>query len=360
MAEPSPSGRMADPTEMMISRVVGSLIFLASSVFLFGQAASPSQDPGIAELGGQKLTLSQLEQSMATRLFQARQQYYLARRAALEQWIDDQVLANEARRQNLTVEQLLDRAIHVADPTEDQMRVYAEGLTSDQPFEAVRDKILQHIRELRTARIRVAYVKSLREQAGLRITFDAPVAELSVTEAPVLGSPNAPIHLVEFGDYQCPYCQQAYPVVKQLLENYGAKISFSFRDYPLPMHPQSPKAAEAVRCAGQQGKYWDFYNALFSDQKLAVSDLKQEAGKLALDTAAFDKCLDSGEKTNAVAKDATEAQQLQLSGTPTFFINGRLFSGSTTYEDLRRAIDSELGLASPSGPATKTTTSGSQ
>ena len=130
------------------------LICLAGSLALSGQAVSDKSV--IAEVGGQKLTLGDLEQAMRDRLFQARQQYYSVERAALEQWIDDQVLASEAHRQNLTVDQLLERNIHVIDPTDDQLHVYYEGLNTEQPFEAVREKVLQHIRDLRTSKIRAA------------------------------------------------------------------------------------------------------------------------------------------------------------------------------------------------------------
>jgi protein-disulfide isomerase len=317
-----------------------------SSVGLLAQVpGGAASSPVIAEVGGQKITLGELEQNMAAKLFQARQQFYVAERTALEQYLDEQVLANEARRQNITVEQLLERSIHVADPTEDQMRVYFEAVNTDQPFEVMRDKVLQHIRDTRAAKIRAAYVKSLREQAGLRITFDPPTAELAVAQTPILGSPNAPVHLVEFGDFQCPYCQQAHSIIKKLLEEYGAKVSFSFRDFPLPMHPLAPKAAEAARCAAVQGKFWEFYDAMFTNQKLAIPELKEDARKLALDTAAFDKCLDSGEKKDALAKDASEAQHLQLSGTPTFFINGHIYNGAVSQQELRQAIDTELVAA---------------
>jgi len=318
------------------------LICLAGSLALSGQAVSDKSV--IAEVGGQKLTLGDLEQAMRDRLFQARQQYYSVERAALEQWIDDQVLASEAHRQNLTVDQLLERNIHVIDPTDDQLHVYYEGLNTEQPFEAVREKVLQHIRDLRTSKIRAAYVKSLREKEGVRITFAPPAVEFT-SEVVLLGPKNAPIQLVEFADYECPYCQQVHPVVKKLMETYGSKISFSFRDFPLPMHPDAPKAAEAARCAGVQGKYWEFHDALFTDKRLAVSDLKSEARKLALDTTSFDKCLDSGVEAEGVKKDSSEAQRLQLTGTPTFFINGHLYNGTLTFDQLQSAIDKDLGAA---------------
>jgi protein-disulfide isomerase len=333
---------------MKLAHTAGVVLLLTSSACLFGQeSANAGLNTVIAEVGGQQLTLGGLEQNMATRLFQARQQYYQAERAALEQWIDEQLLANEAHRQNITVEQLLDRNVTqlVKDPTEDQMRVYFEGVNTKEAFESMSDKILQHIREIRAAKLRTALIESLRQQLGVKITFVAPKAAVSVSSSPVLGAQNASIQLVEFGDYQCPYCQQAYPIVKQLLENYGAKVAFSFRDLPLPMHPQAPKAAEAARCAGVQGKYWEFYSSLFSTKQLEIPAIKEQAKKLALETSAFDKCLDAGDQAAAVAKDASEGQRLQLTGTPTFFINGHLFDGPLKYQALRDAIDKELGVA---------------
>lgn len=345
---------------MTALRIVGGLLLMASSAGLFGQAgANPGRqatgpETVIAEVGGHKVTLSDLEQGMADRLFQARQQYYAAERAALEQYLDDEVLAAEARRQNLSVKELLERNVdaHVTDPSDDQLRVYYEGVNTDQPFEAVRDKVLQHIREQRLAKAKAAYVKSLREQAGVLVTFAPPVADVNSGDGPVHGPKNAPVRLVEFADFQCPYCQQVHPEIKKLLEHFGDQVSFSYRDYPLPMHPQAPKAAEAARCAGAQGKFWEFHDALFADKKLAPADLKEEARKLSLDTAVFDKCLDSGEQAAAVEKDASKAQHLGVTGTPTFFINGHQFTGPAKYDTFVDAINKELAVVSGKiGPA---------
>ena len=339
---------------MTVSRVVRGLLVLASSAVLFGQArANAAQetagsDTVVAEVAGKKLTLGELEQSMADKLFQARQQYYVAEKAALEQWIDDQLIDAEAKRQNITVKELLDRNVKakVTDPTEDQLRVYFEGVNTDQPFEAVREKVLQHVRDARAAKIGAAYVKTLREQAAVLITFAPPTADVAPGDVPAMGPANASIRLVEFGDFQCPYCQQAHTEIKKLMEHFGDKMSFSFRDYPLPMHPNAPKAAEAARCAAAQGKFWNYFDALFSDKKLAPADLKEEARKLSLDTAVFDKCLDAGEKASLVEKDASKAARLGVTGTPTFFINGHLYSGPVKYDAFREAIEKELAASS--------------
>lgn len=334
-------------------------MLLTSSQCLCAQSnIAAGSETVVAEIDGQQITLGKVEPALRAQLFQAQQQYYLAERAALERWIDNQLLANEAARQQITVAELVDRNINsqVKDPTDDQMQVFYEGMKTDQPFEPLRDKILQHIRELRAAKIRSTYLQSLRRQAHALITFAPPAAQIAPGNIPVRGSVSAPVHIIEFGDYECPYCQRVFPVVQQLLSEYGAKMSFSFRDYPLPMHAEAPKAAEATHCAAAQGKFWEFYNVLFNSKKLAIPDLKEEASKLSLNTEAFNKCLDSGEQAANVAKDVAEAQRLQLTGTPTFFINGRFFDGPLTYEALRTAVEHEL-LAVSKESATITTSS---
>jgi protein-disulfide isomerase len=130
--------------------------------------------------------------------------------------------------------------------------------------------------------------------------------------------------------------------LNRLRDQFGDQVSLVYKDFPLPMHPLAAKAAEAARCAGVQGKFWEFHDSLFQTKKLQVSDLKQEARALKLDTARFDQCLDSGEQIAAVKKDAQEGQRLGLTGTPSFFINSHFMSGAIGYAKLRETVLQEL------------------
>jgi protein-disulfide isomerase len=147
---------------------------------------------------------------------------------------------------------------------------------------------------------------------------------------------------VEFADYECAYCQKVYLEVKALEENYSGKLAVVFKDFPLPMHPLAEKAAEAARCAGAQGKFWEYHDALFANKKLQVAELKEQARALQLDSARFDQCLDSGQQAAAIAKDAAEAKRLGLTGTPSFFANGHFLSGAISSLKLRETINQEL------------------
>jgi protein-disulfide isomerase len=148
--------------------------------------------------------------------------------------------------------------------------------------------------------------------------------------------------MVEYADYECPYCQQIQPALEKLQQEYKDKLVFAFKDMPLPMHTHAEKAAEASRCAEAQGKYWEFHDMLFAKKDLEVPALKQNARDLKLDGSAFDKCLDSGEQSEGIRGVVNEANALGLPGTPAFFINGRYFSGSPSYESLRKVVDEEL------------------
>jgi protein-disulfide isomerase len=233
----------------------------------------------------------------------------------------------------------------IKDPTEDQLEVYYEGLDTQEPYQAVREDVLQHIRELRHNKARAAYVEKLRRDAKLNVLLTPPGADVDVANAYKNGSTGAAVTLVEFADYQCPYCQKVNPQIQQLKKEYGDKLTVIYKDFPLPMHHSSEKAAEASRCAGDQGKFWEYHDVLFYSKQLEVADLKEHARVLKLDGDKFDACLDNGLETNAVKKDLDEAKSLGLTGTPSFFVNGHFFSGVVDYAALKDIVNQQLNLA---------------
>jgi protein-disulfide isomerase len=162
-------------------------------------------------------------------------------------------------------------------------------------------------------------------------------------EGPAMGEEKAPVTIVEFSDYQCPFCSRAEDTVKKVLDSYKGKVRLVFRDYPLPFHPQAQKASEAAHCAGDQGKYWQMHEKLFANQSaLGVPQLKDHAKGLGLDAAKFDKCLDSGEKAKIVETSKKAGDEAGVNGTPAFFINGRPLSGAREFEKFKEIIDYEL------------------
>src|SRR5260370_33047282 len=154
---------------------------------------------------------------------------------------------------------------------------------------------------------------------------------------------------VEYADYECPYCQQVQPAIDKVISQYTAKVPLVCKDIPLPTNSNAAKAAEASRCAESQGKFWEYHDMLFAKKQLDPAQLKAYARDLKLDSAAFDKCLDSGASTELINAQLNEAQSLGIQGTPTFFVNGRATFGNLSVGQLRQVIDEQLALVPARG-----------
>ncbi len=168
----------------------------------------------------------------------------------------------------------------------------------------------------------------------------------STDDDEVLGNKNAPVTIIEFSDFQCPYCAKFYlETFPEIYENYikTGKARFVYRDFPLSFHPNAQKAAEAAECAGNQDKFWEMSDKIFKNQKALDNDnLKVYAKEIGLNEDAFGKCLDKGEAANEVKKDFEEGAKYGVQGTPAFFINGISVSGAQPYSVFEKIIEEEL------------------
>jgi protein-disulfide isomerase len=177
---------------------------------------------------------------------------------------------------------------------------------------------------------------------------------IGVDDDPVLGSPDAKVLIIEFGDYQCPSCRQFWKDIEpRLKKDYidTGKVKLVFRDFPLmQIHPEALMAANAVNCAGEQGKYWQFHDKVFREQynrgddiiRMKAADLKKWAKEIGVDQAKFDQCLDSEKFKSEVLKDKADGDAAGVQGTPTFFINGRAMGGAQQYPEYKKLIDELL------------------
>ncbi len=180
----------------------------------------------------------------------------------------------------------------------------------------------------------------------------APVVDMKalVDDDAVLGSAKAPVTIVEFSDYQCPFCTRFYQdTEKQLYDTYikTGKVKFIYRDFPLSFHQNAQKAAEGAECAGEQGKYFEMHDKMFSKSQadgtgIAVADLKTYAKELGLDTAKFNDCLDSGKMAAETQKDQSDGAAAGVQGTPSFFVNGVQVSGAQPFSVFQQVIDAAL------------------
>jgi protein-disulfide isomerase len=335
---------------------LSTAFLMFSTVFVLAGAdsgAGPTLDGNrvLVEVDGVKLTLADFEAKRPAGLFQARNNFYEAERKAVDEFVNEYLLNREAQKEGTTAADLLERHVNgegFKTPSEETLRVYYEGVDTTESYEAVRDKIVEAIRTRRLAKARNAYLKKLRDQAKVSFLIAPVRAAISMKDTPLRGSPDAPVVVVEFADYECQFCQQIQPVLDKVLADYKGKVAFAFKDFPLPMHANAQKASEAAHCAQDQGKYWEFHDLLFTTRQFEISKLKENARGLKLDVESFEKCLDSGQRADTVKKQFEESQALGLPGTPAFFINGRLINpnGTVSYDTLRQLIEEELAASS--------------
>lgn len=201
----------------------------------------------------------------------------------------------------------------------------------------------------------VAWLQAGYPLEGHQVTAPSAAAEAWAASGgtAALGDADAPVTIVEFSDFQCPYCRRhVLQTLPRIVETYidSGKVRYIFKDYPLPSHPNAPKAAEAARCAGAQGVYWEMHDRLFKDPKEWSQQEEEDvidtfvgyAGDLELDEMAFRVCLESGQSGEQVRQNQWEGQQAGVQGTPSFLINGQLLSGAHSFDDFQRIIEAEL------------------
>lgn len=305
-------------------------------------------NPAVVEINGKTLHLSDVEERYPDALFQARTTYYETERRVIDQLIDQYLLEEQARKENVTVDQLLEKHVNTAivkEPSEEALRVYYEGVDSTESFEALRSKIVDAIHDRRIAKAKTAYIAGLRTSAKILLRLPPPRAPLSMTDTPSRGPATAQVTLLEYADYECPYCQQIQPALNKIEQEFKGTVAFAYKDFPLNIHSNAEKAAEGSQCARLQGKYWEYHDLLASTKQLDPAALKAHARTLHLDTAAFDKCIDGGETADTVKAFQKEAEKLGVQGTPTFFVNGRAITGNVNYDKLRAVIEEELSAA---------------
>jgi len=176
----------------------------------------------------------------------------------------------------------------------------------------------------------------------------APSIDMSalIDDDTIKGDANAPVTIVEWSDFECPFCTRFYKeTLSQIEENYirTGKVKFVYRDFPLSFHANAQKAAEAAECAGEQENFWEMHDLLFENGvSRGTGSFKQYAADLGLDTASFNECLDSGKYASEVQKDFQDGQIAGITGTPGFIINGVLVSGAQPFEVFQQIIEGEL------------------
>jgi protein-disulfide isomerase len=330
--------------------VVSSVLALFFASSLVATSVSAASPDAIAEVDGQIITNEEVADALGAPLRRLERQIYDLKRQKLDSLINQRLLAREAIRRGVTVLALLQQEVtaKVESVSDAEVEVvYNANKGRLRGTEAqLRDQIRDQLQNQKLAERRKAFVQSLRTQARVVVRLEEPPPfqiAISANGAPFRGPAEAPVTIVEFSDFHCPYCKQVLTTLTQILSRYGDKVKLVFRDFPLDGHPVARRAAEAARCAKDQDKFWEYHDLLFANApKASPEQLKEFAKQVGLDVSSFERCLSSGTHAAAVQRDVDEGLRLGVTGTPGFFVNGRLLSGAQPLEQFVRAIEEEL------------------
>ena len=322
-----------------------SAFFAATTVAQNAEMSKPKQ--AVATVDGRTIYDDDLAPSVQGQLLPLRNQEYEIKRKALDTLIEQKLLEAAAKKKGLTTEKLLAQEVDskVPDPSDAEIEGYYWGRKEriSRPLADMKSQLRDALKQVKAQQARQDYLKTLRADSNVLVLLSAPRVEVGYDPARVRGNPKAPVMIVEFSDYQCPYCHQAELTVKEVLAKYGDKVSLAYRDYPLTaIHSQAESAAEGSRCALEQGRFWEYHDRLFTASNLDKDTLIEYARKLKLDDNQFGACLTSGKYKAEIDKDLEEGRKAGVSGTPGFFINGIVLSGSQPEDAFARVIDEEL------------------
>ncbi len=352
----------------VLARAAVAALLLAALGCKGGDSAAPAataeagDNPVVATVDGRDIRRAELTQWIKDDLYKTEVQSKAAGEAyevevsAIDSLIDEQILNAAAKAAGKTPDVYIDEQVAALGPVTDaEIQAFfdqnRQRLPPDATLDALKDRIRQHLTSQRPDKVR----EQLRKDAKIAVLLQPPRVSVA-PDGPSRGPADAPIVVIEFSDYQCPFCKRAEPTVTALMQKYPTQLRLVYRHLPLDqIHPRARPAAIAAVCAEQQGKFWEYHDTLFANQQaLNDADLEKYATTLGMDAAKFKTCRADPATDAKVSADAAAAKQAGLTGTPAFFVNGILISGARPLDDFTKWVDSELaakGQAAPAAPA---------
>lgn len=324
----------------------------------------PTQDMVVGKIGGDDVTVGDIDGWIKDQLFnQATRganptKVYEVRTRALEQMANEQAMEQAATQAGKDKDTLLKEEVEKrASVTDEEVQKYYDDHKDrfrNLPFEKVSPAVKRQLLAQKQVAAMQEYTKGLRDGIGFESKLEPPRFEIAAG-AQTQGPADAPITLVEFSDYECPFCKAAEGVVKQVRERYPTQVKVAFKNYPLPTHPKARPAAEAALCAAEQGKFWEFHALLFEKApQIAPEQLAGIATEAGLDAAKLQECITSKRSSAQIDADLAIGKSAGVAGTPAFYVNGVPIAGGRTLDEFAKAIDAELarlGLPVPPPPA---------
>ena len=318
-------------------------------------AGVSAAEPPVATVGGHPITRAELDKHVKPKLIEIDNERYEALRDGLDELITIELYKQEAKARGMTPEALQQEiAGKVAEPTDAEIqKVYDDNKQAlkDATLESVKPRIVEYIKQQKAAQVEQDYLDGLRKKYATVVILQPPKIEVGTGGRPERGPKNAPITIIEFSDYECPFCKKAEESVQQVLKTYGDKVRFVYRDFPLDIHASARPASEAAHCAQAQGKFWEYHDKLMAATDLSADKFKTLADEVKLDRAKFDECIAKQQFKADIDKDMEDATDVGVTGTPAFFINGRMISGAEPFEKFKEIIDDGLAHSKAAKPS---------
>jgi protein-disulfide isomerase len=341
---------------MMLGRPLMIPSFLVAQVLLLGQPRTDSTS--VARIQGHAITADELQKAAGGDLVRLQMERQQILEATLDRLITEKLLDLEASSRGITKTELLKQEVEgkVTEPTrQETSRIYeANKARIQDPPEKVIPKIRESLINQQKQTLYARLVEGLKAKYDVK-TFLEPLRILVKADGfPSRGPADAPVTLVVFSDFECPYCASLNTTLNRLLAEYGDKIRLVYRQFPLDqIHPHASKAAEASLCAEEQGRFWEMRDALFKMPiRLEPEELRAKAAAVGLDPGRFDSCLSSGRYAGRVNADLDAGQAAGVASTPTLFINGRPIVGARPYQEIVKIIEEERTRAKYGSPST--------
>jgi protein-disulfide isomerase len=317
-------------------------------------AAAPASS-AVAVVNGITITEKELEDRLGNALVVKRQEEYALKREALDDLIFLKLQEQAAQKEGTTAEALYKKKVldAVQEPTDEQVDAfYTQNKARLNPNEAdAKQQVRDYLRGQAAAEKEQAFRAELLAASKIEVKMRPPRLEIPRGTAPLRGPEKAPVTIVEFTDYQCPYCSRVQPTLERIFTEYKDQVNLVFKDFPLDFHKDARGAHNAALCAADQNKFWEFHDIVFKNQqKIGIDDLKKYGADLGLDTEKFNACIDQRAHEKTVAANVQLGQTLGVTGTPCFFVNGRVLKGAVPFEQFKALIDEELSFAATARP----------
>lgn len=310
-------------------------------------------EPPYVEVNGEKLTAEDLKEANPTAYGRIRSQYNDQILSQLEQLAFQKMINLEAKENEQTPEEYMRSIASNINVSETELKdfyqqVKESGQHNGQSFEQMRPALQGYLQDQKKTEVIQGKLAELRKKYGFRKEDGKERVEVAIGDSMIRGNKEAPVTIIEFSDFECPYCIRAQESTEKVREHYGEKVRFVFKDFPLDFHKNAMIAHVAQRCVAEiaPDKYWPYFDTLFDKNR--SKDILTEEGVLTaaaghgIDTGKLGDCIQDPEKVAAVQKDIETGKDAGVSGTPAFFINGKMLSGAQPFEAFQEIIDEEL------------------